>query len=127
MENSRSDSAGLPRCLALEDAPRGLKRSGGVLRQPQGERRELIGISAAGQDGVPEVGPKPRQGGAERRLAQVKPLRRPRHAPLRDEGIQRDQQVQVKPGKQDMVRHGGHSFNGELGQRPVYQRHRYLR
>jgi hypothetical protein len=36
----------------------------------------------------------------------MEPLGRPRHAPLGDEGIQRDQQVEVEPGKQDIIRHG---------------------
>ena len=108
-----------PRRLALEHAARGIQSDRRVLGEPQGERRELVGVAAARQDRVVEVVAQPRQRGAQRRLAEVQPLGGARHAALGEQGVQRDQQVEVEAGQKRVIGHGDVILRPTSGVPPI--------
>ncbi|KDA05485.1 hypothetical protein DC31_16525 [Microbacterium sp. CH12i] len=86
----------IPRRLTLEHSPGGFERRGGVVRESDGKRGQLVGVPAAGENRIVEVRTQSRERGAEGWLAEMQSLGCPGDAALGKQRVQRHEQVQVE-------------------------------
>ena len=97
--NSRVEDAGSKAGWASKTRSTPVSASRRELAQLDGQRRQPVLVADPGEQFVAEVPAQPRQRRRQRRLAEPHPRGGLRDAALLQQGVQRDQQVEVQAGQ----------------------------